>query len=84
MILLNNICLFLNKLYKYIYYNCCIYKDIEENFVDEKIKKNDDYENNYQSDFEKDHEHYVNDEIEHNYEFDYEIIDNMNNNKIVR
>lgn len=79
MILLNNICLFLNKLYKYIYYNYCIYKEMEEIVVDEKFKKNDDYENNCQSDFEHDNENY------HNYEFDYEMVENDNNkNKMDR
>lgn len=79
MILFNNICLFLNKLYKYIYYNYCIYKDTDEKIVDEKIKKND--QNNYKLEYDNKYE-YMND-----YEFDYEIIDNMNmnnNNKIVR
>jgi hypothetical protein len=81
MILLNNICLFLNKLYKYIYYNYCIYKDIDEKIVDEKNKKNDQKndQNNYKLEYDNKYEH-MND-----YEFDYEIIDNMNNNnKIVR
>ena len=84
MILLNNICLFLNKIYKYIYYNYCIYKDIEENVVDEKFKKNDDYKNDCQTVFAQNYKEIPDsDPDDHNFEFDYEIIENNNNNTIV-
>lgn len=54
MIFLYNICIYLNQIHKQIYYNYCIYKEIDEINIsnkNEKIKKNDDYENDYEFNF---------------------------------